>query len=137
MKLKRFPQRLLRKRLSRTTPSTREPLATNPPDYSIGYCWFLYHTGRPWRRLPTLLNHHGLKCLAAPLAIAPSAEDNIRPSHTPSRPDAEPPLRCADIRQCPACLYSPGCTDCARLRSPGHKPARCRPAPTRCTPVSY
>src|ERR1700681_913878 len=53
MKLKRFPQKLLRKRPSRTTPSTRQPLATNPPDYSIGYCWFLYHTGRSWRLLPT------------------------------------------------------------------------------------
>src|SRR3979411_121901 len=53
MKLKRFPQKLLRKSLSRTTPSTRQPLATNPPDYSIGYCWFLYHTGRSWRWLPT------------------------------------------------------------------------------------
>src|SRR5208282_5875190 len=42
------------KRLSRTTPSTRQPLATNSPDYSIGSCWFLYHNGRPWRRLPML-----------------------------------------------------------------------------------
>src|ERR1039458_9952535 len=32
----------------------REPLATNPPDYSIGACWFLYHNGRLWRRLPML-----------------------------------------------------------------------------------
>src|SRR5580692_3661345 len=59
MKLKRLPQKLsphkhMRKRPSQTTPSTREPLASNPLDYIIGYCWFLYHTGRLRRRLPTL-----------------------------------------------------------------------------------
>src|SRR5258707_9283146 len=101
MKLKRFPQKLLRKRPSRTTPSTREPLSTNPPDYSIGYCWFLYHTGRLWRWLPTLLNHHGLKCLAAPPAIAPSEEDNIRALRIPSRRDAAPVLRSRGSPRCP------------------------------------
>src|SRR5713101_8992034 len=116
MKLKRFPQKLLRKDSRKPLPLRASPLATIHLHYSIGYCWFLYHTGRLWRRLPTLLNHHGLKWLAAPLSIALSAEDNIRPWHRPSRPDAEPALRSADIRQCPPWAYSRACTDCARLR---------------------
>src|SRR5450631_773679 len=64
MKLKRFPQKLLRKDPREPLPQGTSPLARNPPEYSIGYCWFLYHTGRLWRRLPTLLNHYGFKCLA-------------------------------------------------------------------------
>src|SRR5271167_2298473 len=76
MKLKRFPQKLLRKGLSQTTPSRREPLAINPPDYSIGYCWFLYHTGRLWCRLPTLLEAFGRVSLAIQTLKAPDSCTN-------------------------------------------------------------
>src|SRR6202040_1365670 len=63
MKLKGLPQKLLRKGPSQTTASCAS-LPQHLPDHTIGYCWFLYHTGRLWRRLPRLLKHYGLKCLA-------------------------------------------------------------------------
>src|ERR1039457_3802555 len=63
MKLKRLPQKLPRKSPREPLPQGASPLARNPPEYSIGYFWFLYHTGRLWRRLPTLLNHYGFKPL--------------------------------------------------------------------------
>src|SRR5208283_5347068 len=84
-------------------------------DYSnsIGYCWFLYHTGRFWRRLPRSVpgSQPGTRLLVLsldltsgiaialwnavagrtgywPLTTAPSAADSTRPWHTPLSPDA-------------------------------------------------
>src|ERR1700688_1443237 len=103
MKLKRFPQNLLRKRPSRTTPSTRQPLATNPLTTVSDTAGFYTTPEGPGAGYPRLLNQHDLKCLGAPPAIAASVEDNIRPSHTPlsRRLVLEPALRSADIHQCP------------------------------------
>src|SRR3981081_1858392 len=87
----------------------------------------------PGAGYPRLLNQHELKCLATPLAIAPSAGDNIRASRTPSRPDAAPALRSRGSLRCPTWANNPGCIGCARPQSPGHMRARCRLAPTRRT----
>src|ERR1700674_1244817 len=134
MKLKRFPQKLLRKRPSRTTPSTRQPLATNPPTTVSDTAGFYTTPEGPGVGYPRLLNQHDLKCLASSLAIAASVEDNIHPSHIPSRPDAAPAPRSGGSLRFPTWANNPECTDCARLRSPERTPVRCRPAPTRRTP---
>src|SRR5260370_5371079 len=83
---------------------------------------------------PPFLNPHEVKYLAAPLAIAASAGDNIRASRTPSPPDAAPLLRSRGSHRCPPWGNNPARTDFPRLRSPARMPARCRLAPSRCTP---
>src|SRR4030081_891427 len=101
MKLKRFPQKLLRKRPSRTTPSTRQPLAKIHLTTVSDTAGFYTTPEGPGAGYPRLLNQHELKCLAAPPAIAASAEDNIRASRTPSRPDAAPAPRSRGSPRCP------------------------------------
>src|SRR6202040_3578646 len=103
MKLKRFPQKLLRK-------DPREPLpqrASLSPQIHLttvsDTAGFYTTPEGPGAGYPRLLNQHELKCLASLPAIAASVEDNIRPSHIPLSRHLvlERALRSADIRQCP------------------------------------
>src|ERR1700704_1878748 len=109
MKLKRFPQKLLRKSPSRTPPSPRQPLAKIHLTTVSDTAGFYTTPEGPGAGYPRLLNQHKLKCLAVPPAIAALARDNIRVSRTPSRPDAAPALRSRGSLRCRTWANNPGC----------------------------
>src|SRR6266446_9076131 len=134
MKLKRFPQKLLRKRRRERLPQ-RASLSLQI--HCLQYRLLLVFI--PHRKALALVTHvtkpPRAQMLSGPKSpIAVSVEDNIRPSHIPSRPDAAPAPRSGGSLRCPTSANNLECIGCARLRSPGRTPARCRLVPTRHTP---